>query len=202
MQKAHNKASNWFDGLYQENKENHENIPWARQSVNPLLQSYLNEDRVHKGKALVIGCGLGDDARALEEVGYDVVAIDVSQTALDLAKERFFDSHIVFEKQDIFDMPAKYHEYFDFVFEAFTIQSLPVEFRQKMIKAVADTVAVEGTLLLVAHKREEAFKGPPWPLEKDEVDLFKNEGLTELSHEVHTEESKISNTRFRVLYRK
>ena len=202
MKEAHNKASEWFDGLYKENKESQGNIPWARQAVNPLLQTYLDQDISHKGKALVIGCGLGDDARALEEVGYDVVAIDVSQTALDLAKERFFDSHILFEKQDIFDMPAKYHEHFDFVFEAFTIQSLPIAFREKMIKAVAHTVAPQGKLLLVAHKREECFKGPPWPLEATEVDRFKCEGLTELSHEIHTEESKISNSRFRVLYAK
>ena len=202
MKLAHNKASEWFEGLYQEQKENHENIPWARQAVNPLLQSYLDEETEHNGKALVIGCGLGDDAMALEEAGYEVLAIDISQTALDLAKERFPDSSIVFEKQDIFDMPVKYQAHFDLVFEAFTIQSLPVEFRQKMIREVSATVAKDGRLLLVAHKREEAFDGPPWPLTVDEVALFKNSGLTELSHEIHTEASKISNTRFRVLYKK
>ena len=200
MKEAHNKASEWFDGLYQEHKESHENIPWARQAVNPLLQSYLDEDLKHKGKALVIGCGLGDDAMALEEAGYDVLAIDISQTALDLAKARFPESNIVFEKQDIFDMPEKYNEYFDFVFEAFTIQSLPAEFREKMVTAVSDTVSLDGKLLLVAHKREEDFEGPPWPLTTEEVALFKATGLTELSHDLHTEESKISNTRFRVLY--
>ena len=202
MPQAHNKASDWFDGLYKENKESHENIPWARQAVNPLLQSYLEEDVTHKGRALVIGCGLGDDAKALEVAGYDVVAIDVSQTALDLAKEKFADSDIVFEKQDIFDMPSVYDEHFDFVFEAFTIQSLPVEFREKMVEAVANTVAPKGHLLLVAHKREEDFDGPPWPLEEKEIHLFKEHGLTELTHEIHTEKSKISNTRFRVLYTK
>jgi len=194
--KAHNKASEWFNGLYEENKESHENIPWARQAVNPLLQSYLDEESVHQGKALVIGCGLGDDAMALAEAGYTVIAIDVSQTALDLAKERFPDGNITFKKQDIFE----YDVQFDFVFEAFTIQSLPVAFREKMIKAVANTVAKGAKLLLVAHKREEEFEGPPWPLTQEEVDRFKNEGLTELSQQIHTEESKISNTRFRVLY--
>ncbi len=196
--KAHNKASAWFDGLYQENKDTHENIPWARQAVNPLLQSYLDEEDVHQGKALVIGCGLGDDAMALVEAGYDVTAIDVSQTALDLAQARFPNADIDFKKQDIFE----YEETFDFVFEAFTVQSLPVEFREKMVKAVASTVAKGGRLLLVAHKREEMFDGPPWPLTQEEVDLFKGEGLRELSHEIHTEESKISNTRFRVLFKK
>ena len=169
---AHNKASAWFDDLYKNNKESHENIPWARQAVNPLLQSYLDDVVEHKGSALVIGCGLGDDAKALEEAGYEVTAIDVSQTALDLAKEKFSDGNIIFEKQDIFDMPLKYDAYFDFVFEAFTIQSLPVEFREKMIEAVVKTIASHGELLLVAHKREGMFGGPPWPLTKEEVDLF------------------------------
>ncbi|HHD78978.1 MAG TPA: class I SAM-dependent methyltransferase [Epsilonproteobacteria bacterium] len=196
--KAHNKASEWFDGLYQENKETHENIPWARQAVNPLLQTYLESEREHNGTALVIGCGLGDDAIALERAGYDVTAIDVSQTALDLAKERFADSNVKFVKQDIFEYEAQ----FDFVFEALTIQSLPVEFRKKMISAVAHTVKKGGRLLLVAHKKEEDFDGPPWPLTQAEVDLFKAQGLHELTHELHTEDSKISNTRFRVLYEK
>lgn len=196
--KAHHKASAWFDGLYQENKETHENIPWARQAVNPLLQTYLDSKAEHTGMALVIGCGLGDDAAALAEAGYDVTAIDVSQTALDLAKERFPDTNITFKKQDIFE----YDEQFDFVFEAFTIQSLPVEFREKMVKAVAKTVAKRGTLLLIAHKREVAFDGPPWPMEPHEVAWFSKEGLVELSHDIHTEDSKVSNTRFRVLYSK
>lgn len=195
---AHNKASEWFEGLYRDNKESHENIPWARQAVNPLLQTYLDEEKAHKGTALVIGCGLGDDAKALELAGYDVTAIDVSQTALDLAKERFSGSNIKFIKQDIFE----YEEQFDFVFEALTVQSLPIAFREKMIKAVAGTVAENGRLLLVAHKREAMRQGPPWPLTKEEVDLFKGHGLTELSFELHTEESKISNSRFRVLYSK
>ncbi|HSR74519.1 MAG TPA: class I SAM-dependent methyltransferase [Sulfurovum sp.] len=198
----HHKASAWFDELYKEHKESHENIPWARLSVNPLLQVYLDENRPHTGKALVIGCGLGDDAVALEAAGYEVTAIDVSQAALDIAKERFPDSKVRFEKQDIFDMPEKYKGYFDFVFEALTIQSLPVEFREKMIEAVADTVGEEGRLLLIAHKREAQFDGPPWPLEPHEVDLFKSHGMRELSHELHTEASKISSTRFRVLYTK
>ncbi len=195
---AHNKASEWFDGLYQKNKNTHENIPWARQAVNPLLQTYLDEETNHKGTALVIGCGLGDDARALELAGYEVTAIDVSQTALDLTKERFVGSSIKFIKQDIFE----YTQTFDFVFEALTVQSLPIAFREKMIEAVAGTVAESGRLLLVAHKKEEAFDGPPWPLTQGEVDIFKTCGLTELSHELHTEDSKISNTRFRVLYEK
>ena len=199
--KPHNQASAWFNDLYREHKDNHDKIPWAKLEVNPLLKSYLDEAKEHQGKALVIGCGLGDDARALELAGYDVLAIDVAEKALELASERFSDSKVVFEKQDIFDMPQKYHEHFDFVFEAFTIQSLPVEFREKMIKAVANTIAPSGKLLLVAHKKKLTLSGPPWPLHKEEVDVFKNH-LTEMVFEIHPSKTLFALEQFRVLYKK
>ena len=200
--KEHNKASAWFDDLYKKHEDNHDNIPWARQDVNPLLQTYLDKEQEHKGKALVIGCGLGDDAHALDVAGYDVLAIDVSQTALDLAQKRFTESNVKFEKQDIFDMPQKYHEYFDFVFEALTIQSLPIEFREKMINAVVDTVAKNGQLLVVAHKRNTERAGPPWSLTKEEIDMFQVGGMKEICHETISETSQISDIKFRVLYEK
>ena len=198
----HNKASAWFDELYQKNRDNHNNIPWARLDVNPLLQDYLDEQEVHRGRALVIGCGLGDDAYALDEAGCDVLAIDVSQTALDLAQKRFAGSDVIFEKQDIFDMPQKYFEYFDFVFEALTIQSLPVEFREKMIHAVADTVAKGGELLVVAHQHNGNHDGPPWPLTQEEIDIFKTTALEEHTFEIVLEDSQISQKKFKVLYKK
>ena len=108
----------------------------------------------------------------------------------------------MFEKQDIFDMPKKYHEHFDFVFEALTIQSLPVEFRQMMIKAVVDSVAKNGKLLVVAHKQDRLKDGPPWPLTDEEVKFFKSNGMKELSFELIHEESKVSDIKFRVLYQK
>ncbi len=200
--KEHNIASAWFDDLYKKHENAHHNIPWARKDINPHLETYLENTQNIHGKALVIGCGLGDDAYALYKAGYDVVAIDVSQTALSLAQERFSDSTVVFEKQDIFDMPDKYYEHFDFVFEALTIQSLPLRFRDKMIKAVADTVAKNGKLLIVAHKKDNVFDGPPWPLEQEEIDLFKSHSLKEIFCEIHTEGSKISDKKFRALYQK
>jgi 2-polyprenyl-3-methyl-5-hydroxy-6-metoxy-1,4-benzoquinol methylase len=121
--KPHNQASAWFNDLYSQHKDNHENIPWAKLEVNPLLKSYLDETKVHQGKALVIGCGLGDDARALELAGYEVLAIDVAEKALELAQERFSDSNIVFEKRDIFEVhPTK---------KLFALEQFRVIYRKK-----------------------------------------------------------------------
>jgi len=198
----HREATLWFNELYKKYKNNHQDIPWARLEVNPLLESYLNSQDSHTGTALVIGCGLGDDARALEIAGYNVVAIDVSDAALESAKERFPDSKVNFVKQDIFEMPEEYRDSFDFVFEAFTIQSLPIIFREKMIKSIINTIDINGKLLVVAHKKEKNFPGPPWPLQEDEVNLFSLHGMKELSNEVHNEDSHISSKKFRILYKK
>jgi hypothetical protein len=70
-----------------------------------------------------------------------------------------------------------------------------------MIKAVANTVAVKGKLLLVAHKKKLTLSGPPWPLRKEEVDLLQKY-LTELSFEVHPTKKLFALEQFRVIYRK
>lgn len=198
----HNKASAWFEEMYKRNKENYEVIPWVRKDVNPLLQSYLQSEVSHRGKALVIGCGVGDDAYALDKAGYDVVAIDIAQTALDLAMQRFPESAIVFQKQDIFDMPANYFEHFDFVFEALTIQSLPRMYRQKMIKAISNTLKKDGALLIVAHRYNGNNDGPPWPLKDEEIAHFLNCNMKEESFDLIEDSSQISNVKYRVLYKK
>ena len=197
----HNKSTEWFNDLYTEHKDNHENIPWATQAVNSHLASYLDDEtQTHEGKALVIGCGLGDDAHALEVAGYDVLAIDVSEMALELAQSRSTDSKITYEKQDIFDMPEKYKGHFDFVFEAYTIQSLPREFRAKMINAISETLAPNAKILVVADKKTKVFDGPPWPLTQEELELFKTEGLIELGFETHQDKSEVATARFRALF--
>ena len=69
-----------------------------------------------------------------------------------------------------------------------------------MIHAVANTVAKDGKLLVVAHQHSGKNDGPPWPLTHSEISLFKTHGMKELSFELINETSKISNVKFRVLY--
>jgi len=83
-----------------------------------------------------------------------------------------------------------------------TIQSLPVVYREKMVKAVVRTVAKGAKLLIVAHQHSGNNDGPPWPLTDDDIALFKTEGMQELSFKLVNETSKISDIKFRVLYQK
>lgn len=198
-----NKDTAWFEELYKKAEEDHTAIPWAKLAPNPFLVEYLQEHRDTNGKkALVVGCGLGDDAKALCDAGFEVTAIDISESAIKWANKRFTEDNISFEIADVLELDAKFKGAFDFVFEALTIQSLPIAYRPNMIESVASTVADGGALLVVAHGRNEddPLTGPPWPLLINELKLFKMHGLREIGFSIYDDPSGLASLRFRALY--
>ena len=172
---------NFFENVYKNaDKDNLVSIPWANLVANEHLVAYLNvKDEMTYGRALVIGCGLGDDADALAKMGYAVDAIDISQTAIGMAKKRFATSGIDFRVEDIFKLPASMSGLYDFVFESRTIQSLDPKFRDELIEIIAGLVAKDGELLVHTNIQDdnENYGGPPWPLYRRELSGFEKYGL-------------------------
>ncbi|MEA2048106.1 MAG: class I SAM-dependent methyltransferase [Campylobacterota bacterium] len=179
-------SDNYFENVYKNaDKDNLVSIPWANLAANSHLVDYLNvKDDMTYGRALVIGCGLGDDADALAKMGYEVDAIDISHTAIEIAKERFFDTEIDFRVEDIFQLPQWMFGMYDFVFESRTIQSLAPKLRDELIKIIANLVSSGGELLLHTNLQDNNtnYGGPPWPLYKDELLVFESHGLV-LKHQ-------------------
>ena len=73
--------------------------------------------------------GLGDDAKYLDDLGFKVTAFDISPTAIEWAKRLHADTDIQFEVADLFEPFRDWLGAFDFVFEMYTIQPLPIEMR-------------------------------------------------------------------------
>jgi SAM-dependent methyltransferase len=173
----------WFDAVYSEAQGDIENIPWADLEPNRFLRSWAERHGL-KGdgrKALVVGCGLGDDARYLAELGFDVTAFDISPTAIEWAKRLNAEGRIQFETADLFQPPRGWLGNFEFVLEIYTIQPLPMEMRNKAIDAVASFVAPGGELLVICHGREdnEATEQIPYPLSRGDLKRFEDNGLTQ-----------------------
>lgn len=196
-------ASKFFEAVYRQSQGDEKQVPWAKMKTDPFLEEYL-ELNIGEGKAIVIGCGLGDDALALEEAGFNVTAIDISPTAINWCKERFDHTDIDFRVQDIFEIPEHMLGQYDFVFESRTIQSLPLEFRNKMIGAISSLLAPRAKVLIVANGKNAGEKhlGPPWPLERNELRLFGNYDLDELMFSIFEEETNLSSLKFRALYQR
>ncbi|MFC2074098.1 class I SAM-dependent methyltransferase [Campylobacterota bacterium] len=197
------KSNDFFESIYKQSQGDEEKIPWATLQTNEYLAEYL-EQHIGEGKAVVIGCGLGDDAVALAEAGFEVTAIDVSQTAIDWCKERFNHTDVDFRTQDIFELPEEMLGQYDFVFESRTIQSLPLAYRNKIIGAIASLMAPKAKVLAIANGKNETerYEGPPWPLTSNELRLFGNYDLKELEFSIFAEESGLSSLKFRALYQK
>lgn len=201
---ARGDATGWFDVLYRQAEGDGAAVPWALQIPRPAVADWLrthNPDGTGR-RALVIGCGLGDDAEALAERGFDVTAFDISPTAIAWCKRRFPDSPVDYLVADLFDPPSHWIGAFDFVLEVFTVQALPVEMRGKAVAAVARLVAENGTLLVFTAgvSADQPRSGPPWLLTRAEVDLFQTHGLREVRFE--TLSQKVDSYRWRVEYRR
>jgi len=172
----------WFDAVYKEG--NLDSIPWADLEPNRFFKQWA-EDHQLKGdgrRALVVGCGLGDDAKYLYDVGFDVTAFDISPTAIDWAKRLHHETKIHFETADLFQPFRGWLEAFDFVLEIYTIQPLPMEMRSNAIDAVASFVAPGGELVVVCRGRGngEEVGQVPYPLSKADLSGFEADGLEQI----------------------
>ncbi len=192
----------WFDQVYQSANGDEGQIPWSALRPRPHLTRWLDSDHgkdlTEPGtdpnapvpKALVVAGGLGDDAEGLASSGFQVTAFDISPTAIDWARRRFPKSAVQYAVADLFDPPAEWEEFFNFVFETQTLQALPWELRTEAIKRIASFVAPGGTLLVVTFGRDEQEEATrlPWKLLKRELDAFCACGLVERSFVDETDE--------------
>lgn len=175
----------WFDALYAEAKGDNEHIPWADLEPNRFLTCWAqNADLQGNGRnALVVGCGLGDDAKFLDDLGFRVTAFDVSPKAIEWARKIHADTEIVFQTADLFNAPEEWQNAFDFVLEVYTIQALPLDLREKTIDAISRFVARNGELIVVTRGREddEEPEGLPWALSKKDLSRFEENGLKQIN---------------------
>jgi SAM-dependent methyltransferase len=171
----------WFEELYREAKGDTDHIPWADLEPNRFFKAWAIDTALNgSGKrALVVGCGLGDDARYLYELGFEVTAFDISPTAIEWAKRLHSDTDIQFEAADLFQPFRGWLGAFDFVLEIYTIQPLPMELRSKAIDSIASFVSRGGKLLVVCRGRDDddELAELPWPLSKRDLSRFEENGL-------------------------
>jgi len=180
----------WFERVYAAAEAGETAVPWDRGAPNPFLVPWAKRwaDAVAQGddppgvprkRAVVVGCGTGDDAEFIAGLGFQTVAFDISPSAIAAARRRYPDSAVSYQTADLLDPPAAWHRAFDLVVESLTLQALPDPPRRDAIARLGDLVAPAGTLIVIARAREpdEPADGPPWALTRAEIDALAETGL-------------------------
>ncbi len=199
-------TTGWFEELYTQAQGNEQAIHWADMEVNPNLVEWLDRRNI-QGKdklALVVGCGLGDDAEELARRGFEVVAFDIAPTAIAWCRQRFPQSPVAYVVADVFDPPTAWRGGFDFILEAYTLQVLPADVRSRAMTSIASLLAQGGTLLVICRGRspQEPPGNLPWPLSTEELEVFKGAGLRQVHFEDYFDQGEPPVRRFRVEYQR
>lgn len=196
----------WFEALYKEAGDDNAKIPWADLEPNSYFKAWAEsvDLRGEGRKALVVGCGLGDDARYLYDLGFDVTAFDISPSAIAWARRLAEGREIEFEVMDLFEPFRGWLGAFDFVLEVYTIQPLPLELRPKVIDAVSSFVKEGGEIVVVTRGREDDAEPDqiPWPLSRKDLSQFEANGLTQTHFEIMPGSEESPAPRFVVVYEK
>jgi SAM-dependent methyltransferase len=184
-----------FDEIYTRAGSDLNAIPWAALTPQPALVAWLDRQdqpgpsgspgqirpAVPERTALIVACGLGDDAEEVGLRGYRVTAFDLVPAAIEHCRERFPNSAVSYQVADLFRLPGGWGRAFDLVVEIRTLQSLPVAQRADAAAVIAGTVRPGGRLFVHGLGRADGdpLGSRPWPLSRRELGAFTAAGLRE-----------------------
>lgn len=140
-----------------------EKMPWFNPELDEDLAEALEALDIKGGRALDIGTGPGTQAFRLSEMGFEVIATDLSKTAIRKAKKAAKEKglSIGFVVDDILE--TKVRGQFDFIFDRGCFHVLPPDKRAVYMETVAGLLKHGGYLFLKCFScRETKMKGGPY----------------------------------------
>ena len=159
----------WFEELYASANRDSEEIPWARMEPHPKMVEWIANQPTVQGSALVVGCGLGDDAEWLSAAGFEVTAFDLSQSSIDWCRARFPESSVNYCVGDLLAPPDEWLRTFDLVVEIHILQAIPDAVRDSAANNLPRLLSESGHLLCIGRLLTERIPdepAPPWPLNR------------------------------------
>jgi SAM-dependent methyltransferase len=201
---ARGDAVGWFEAFYREQEGDETRVPWADREGHPLLGEWIARHGPGRGRAAVVGCGLGEEAERLAAAGWSVLAFDVAPTAIAWAKRRFPESRVDYRTANLLALPEEWRGTFDLVVEVATLQALEAATRARAFEPIAGLLARGGALLVIARGREaeDPVEGVPWPLTRAELGTFERLGLSLERLEDLWVEGERGGRHFRALFRR
>jgi 2-polyprenyl-3-methyl-5-hydroxy-6-metoxy-1,4-benzoquinol methylase len=137
-----------------------EELGWELGKPRPILVEYLQNGLLPKGKALDICCGAGTNTVYLAQNGFEVTGIDISKTAIEIAKKKAEEAKVCinFLAESFIELPFS-DAMFDFVWDMGCFHHVTVEERVTFIAGVHRVLKTSGAYMLTCFSYR---NGPGW----------------------------------------
>jgi 2-heptyl-1-hydroxyquinolin-4(1H)-one methyltransferase len=144
--------------------------PWSIGEPQPELAALIEQGRFH-GEVLDVGCGEAAVSLYLAEHGYSTVGLDLSPTAIDLARAEAAKrglSSAAFEVADISSFTG-YDGRFGTIVDSTLFHSIPPEAREGYQRSIARAAAPGASYFVLVFDRAGMPDGPANPVTADEL---------------------------------
>ena len=153
--------------------------PWdLKGTVCPALVDGVQQGKIKTEgqRALIPGCGAGYECVFLKNAGFQhVVGLDLSQTAVDVAKKHASEAGIKgidYEVADFFNYKVQPFDFiFDYLFFAALDPPLRTQWADSMARLVQPETGILATLIFpVCQPNDDPTKGPPYPVKLEDYE--------------------------------
>ena len=140
-----------------------DDIPWNIETPPDLLVELIDTGKVRPCRAVDLGCGAGNYAIYLATRGFEVIGIDISPTAVKIAKEnaRTKNVNCNFLVADVVQGLDELHQTWQFAYGWGLLHHIPPDQRQKYVDNVSRILDPAGKYLSVSFsEKDNGFAGP------------------------------------------
>jgi len=134
-----------------------EEIPWNIQSPPDALVQLVKSGEVPPCKTIDLGCGAGNYAIYLASLGFDVTGVDISPTAIKLAREQASEKRVLcdFLVADVIGDLHEIKETFDFAYDWELLHHIFPENRRKYVHNVHRILHPGGKYLSICFSEKD-----------------------------------------------
>lgn len=153
-------VNNQMENIYR--SRHPDEIPWNSETPPDLLVHLLGEEKIVPCKTVDYGCGTGNYAIFLAGKGFDVTGIDISPSAIEIAKKTAYQKGIScdFIVADVLSEMQEVQYTFDFAYDWELLHHIFPSERQKYVENVYRYLNPGGKYLSVCFSEEDlAFGG-------------------------------------------
>lgn len=144
--------------------------PWSIGAPQPELQALIDAGRFH-GDVLDVGCGEAAVSLYLAERGFTTVGLDLSPTAIDLARAEAAKRGLANATFAVADISAftGYDGRFGTIVDSTLFHSIPVEAREGYQQSIVRAAAPGASYFVLVFDRAGMPDGPAHPVTADEL---------------------------------